>query len=78
MTISIFYNSFNRVFPVIPKVIKFLLLDTMGKSQIFTFFHIFCEILFDGFLKSTSSLFCVTTHQMIFLKNNFKIDEFFL
>lgn len=69
MTISIFYNSFNRVFPVIPKVIKFLLLDTMGKSQIFTFFHIFCEILSDGFLKSTSSLFCV--------KNNFKINDIF-
>lgn len=78
MTISIFYNSFNRVFPVIPKVIKFLLLDTMGKSQIFTFFHIFCEILSDGFLKSTSSLFCVNTHQMIFLKIILKSMIFFL
>lgn len=77
MTISIFYNSFNRVFPVIPKVIKFLLLDTMEKSQIFTFFHIFCEILSDGFLKSTSSLFCVNTHQMIFLKIILKSMNFF-
>lgn len=57
---------FHRVFPVIPKVIKFLLFDTMGKSQIFTFFHIFSEILSDGFLKSMSSLFCVNTHKMIF------------
>lgn len=78
MTISIFYNSFNRVFPVVPKVIKFLLLDTMEKSQIFTFFHIFCEILSDGFLKSTSSLFCVNTHQMIFLKIILKSMIFFL
>lgn len=77
MTISIFYNSFNRVFPVIPNVIKFLLLDTMGKSQIFTFFHIFCEILSDGFLKSTSCLFCVNTHQMIFLKIILKSMIFF-
>lgn len=77
MTISVFYNSFNRVFPVIAKVIKFLLLDTMEKSQIFTFFHIFCEILSDGFLKSTSSLFCVNTHQIIFLKIILKSMIFF-
>lgn len=69
---------FHRVFPVIPKVIKFLLFDTMGKSQIFTFFHIFCEILSDGFLKSMSSLFCVNTHKMIFFKIILKLMIFFI